>query len=63
MSDDIAVIPVEIWLISSSLRKTVNKILALESDSYYCKYFSASTVEVSWWCTREYFLKCFWQES
>lgn len=47
MFDDIAVIPVERWLISSSPRKTVNKILALESDGYYCKYFSASMVEVS----------------
>lgn len=63
MSDDITVIPVERWLINSSPRKTVNKILALESDSYYCKYFSASLVEVSLWYTRECFLKWFWQES
>lgn len=63
MSDDITVIPVERWLISSSPRKIVNKILALESDSYYCKYFLASLVEVFLWYTREYFLKWFWQES
>lgn len=63
MSDDITVIPVERWLISSSPRKIINEILALESDSYYCKYFSASLVEVFLWYRREYFLKCFWQES
>lgn len=47
MSDDIAVIPVERWLISSSPTNIVNKILALDNHGYYCKYFSASLVEVS----------------
>lgn len=33
-------------VVDQLFKKTVNKMLVLESDSYYCEYFSAGIVEL-----------------